>query len=68
MTDEDILLSRLPARCRAALDAEGTVRGKTWRDFLHGGHNWTLAALSWWLWRRNLLGSTSEPLESEAAP
>lgn len=53
---------RLPPECIAALDAEGAVRGKTWRSFLFGGNDWTLAALSWWLWKRML------PPEPEFSP
>jgi hypothetical protein len=45
----------LPLRCIQALDAEGKVRGKTWRD-MAGGHYGTeeIKALSWWLWKRGL--------------
>lgn len=43
---------RLPARFEARLDADGVVRGKTWRSFLYGS-NCTLAALSWWLWKHD---------------
>lgn len=45
----------LPLRCIQALDAEGKVRGKTWRD-MAGGHYGTeeIRALNWWLWKRGL--------------
>lgn len=45
----------LPLRCIQALDKEGRVRGKTWRD-MAGGHYGTeeIRALNWWLWKRGL--------------
>lgn len=52
--DEEALNFRLPARCRAALDADGTHRGRTWRQMPPGRCNRTLQVLNWWLWKRNL--------------
>lgn len=45
----------LPLRCIQALDAEGKVRGKSWRD-MAGGHYGTeeIKALNWWFWKRGL--------------
>ena len=45
----------LPLRCIQALDNEGKVRGKTWRDMAGGccGSE-EIKALNWWLWKRGL--------------
>lgn len=63
--DEELFSSRLPAACLAALDAEGTVRGKTFRDFCKPGRTPVNAALSWCLWRRMMPPEPEFQLESE---
>lgn len=59
---------RLPRRYIDRLDADGTVRGKTWRHFLYGGVNYTLAALSWWLWKNQLPADREPDMEGQPEP
>jgi hypothetical protein len=57
----------LPRRFIRLLDAEGTVRGKTWRDMpggAGGGHmQQDVQALNWFLWKRGLLHTRRERAE-----
>lgn len=63
----------LPFQCVLALDAEGVVRGKTWRQMPGRGcrdgrnSNRTLQALNWWLWKRGLLNIREAKAEARAA-
>lgn len=56
----------LPRRCVAALDAEGAVGGKTWRQM--GGSNEEKRALNWFFHKRGLLPGVSNCLVMPAAP
>ena len=44
---------RLPAACVRALDADGSWRGKTWRDV--PGDSLVLKCCNWLLWKRGLI-------------
>ena len=63
----------LPFQCVLALDEEGVVRGKTWRQMPGRGCrdgrnvNRTLQALNWWLWKRGLLNLREAKAEARAA-
>lgn len=50
----------------AKLDADGAVRGKTWREMPTSGTSITLRALNWWLWKRGLLVLKEERDEARA--
>lgn len=54
----------VPAGCERVLDAEGSVRGKTWRRM--PGGNGTTKVLSWWLWKRGILDLEEARAEADA--
>lgn len=61
-------ISSLPQWCVQRLDADGIVRGKTWREMPGGINNRrTLQALNWWLWKRGLLDLRTAKAEARAA-
>lgn len=48
----------LPGWCKARLDADGKVRGVTWRQMPPQDRNHAredIQAMNWWLWKRGLL-------------
>ena len=47
----------LPGKFKARLDAEGKVRGVTWRQMPPGGQHKRedIQAMNWFLWKRHLL-------------
>lgn len=59
---------RLPKRCRDALDADGVVRGKTWRDFLGKRSTITNCILMWWFWRHQIPPEPEVSLEGDPTP
>lgn len=59
--------NRLPETCIAALDADGIVRGKTWRQMPTGsGTSIVTKILNWWLWKRGMLVLKEEREEARA--
>lgn len=59
--------SSLPQWCIDRLDADGVVRGKTWRDMPTGsGSNVMGRALNWFLWKRGLLDLREAKAEVKA--
>ncbi len=54
----------LPAWSRRALDAEGKVNGRTWRQ-MPGRHDFTKAC-NWWLWKRGLINLCEERASAAA--
>lgn len=59
-------ITSLPTGCVRRLDADGVVRGKTWRQMPTVGCNRTLQALNWWLWKRGLLDLRTAKAEARA--
>lgn len=58
---------RLPKWCTDRLDADGTVRGKTWRQMPSpSGSNVIGKVLNWWLWKRGLLDLREARQEARA--
>ncbi len=54
---------QLPAACKDALDAEGVVRGKTWRTMSGGmANSQEIRAMNWFLWKRGI--DASEALQN----
>lgn len=56
---------RMPAWSIRALDADGRVRGLTWRDM--PGSNPITRACNWWLWKRGELDMQEARAEADAA-
>jgi len=54
----------IPAWSRAKLEAEGIIKGRTWRDM--PAQNDFGRACAWWLWKRGLLNLTQEHEEARA--
>lgn len=48
----------LPSWSVRLLDADGTVRGRNWRQM--PGYNPMSRAISWWLWKRGILNLDEE--------
>lgn len=55
---------KLPHWSKAELDAEGVVRGRTWRQM--PAQNDFGRACSWWLWKRGVLNIQQEHEEARA--
>ena len=55
---------KLPSWCVARLDAEGVMKGMTWRQM--PGPNSIVRACNWWLWKRGMLVLDDERAEAAA--
>ena len=64
INDETYGRLAVPEVCERVLDAEGRVRGRTWRRM--PGGNGTTKVLNWWLWKRGLLDLEEERAQADA--